>query len=128
MKDRIWVNPDGLRVIGRGEDGGHWEDGDFTPRVYEVRGPSLFQKIKPYALAAVRPLPCLSVWAGMIATYFWNAFRSLPETPISAFIELPEGTPERLITALSETAVFLVWTLCFRATIKSAIRSEFAEK
>ena len=79
----------------------------------------------PLVRRLATPLPCLAVWAGMIGTFFWNSVRSLPDQPFGDLIEFDEGFPIRLIAAAGETAVFLVWTLCFRSTIRSAIRAEF---
>lgn len=87
----------------------------------------IWGSIKPVLIRLAKPLPCLSVWAGMTATFFWNSLKNLPEQPFEGILDLPDGTPEQAIAAGLQTAVFLIWVMAFRSTIRSAIRKEFSE-
>lgn len=96
-------------------------------REYEAMNPSLLTRFRRTLGRLFAPVPCLSVWAGLIGTYFWNSMNSMPEQPFEAFIELPEDFPAQLAASIGATAIFVVWTWCFRHTIREAIRKEFAE-
>lgn len=85
----------------------------------------VFDGIWPLLKRLAKPLPCLSVWAGMTATFFWNSLKNLPEQPFEGIVDLPDGTPEQAIAAGLQTAVFLLWTTCFKLTIQQAVRREF---
>lgn len=177
-KHRIWINPDGLRVLGVGEmmpdDGGWvggWEDEAFEGESYKdwskargvahsslsyavpnqpepCRDPqpyrhvdvmgqavqqSLFsifiERTMPVVKKVLRPVPCISAWAGMIATFFWHSVHGVSEHPLESLgIELPEGYPETMIVGAIQTAIFVAWTICFKQTIREAIRKEFQAK
>lgn len=135
--ERIWIEPSGLRVKGRGEDGGHWEDDEEAKRQEWLlllqndlsaqkvpQRTGFFASVTPIALRLVRQAPCLTVWAGMAATFFWNAFQALPEQPFAELFDLPEEVPQHLLAAVGQTAIFLIWSLCFRRTIRDALRDE----
>ncbi len=185
MSERIWVNPDGLRVKGMGHPDGYWEDdwpdgypvnapkatvkdifgipggtpktslahlvdvpkrvlpdSEPTPSIEEMyrhileereraNRPSLWSRVKPRLVSAVKPVPCLSVWAGMVATFFWHSAQTMPEFPISSWLAIPEsldGAPEVKIAAAIQTIVFVVWSMCFRHTIRTAVRKEFEQR
>lgn len=154
-KCRIWVNPNGLRVLGRGLPGGRWEDEDDTnqetpvlrscrdipsssvglvePHFYGRNQQSLFsifiERTMPVVKKVLRPVPCISAWVGMIATFFWHSVHGVSEHPLESLgIELPDGYPETMIVGAIQTAIFVAWTICFKQTIREAIRKEFQAK
>ena len=149
--ERIWVNPNGLRVVaslGPVEPGGHWEDDpygdddddddeDAPSSTAAAREADYWRQkcaklsqpvVLPFLAKIAAPLPCLGVWAGMIATFFWNSYHNMSDIPFDWIVDMPEDVPQRFIAAAGQTAVFLVWTACFRSTIRKALRAELTQR
>lgn len=79
------------------------------------------QRVRPFFQRLIRGTPCAVVWAGMLATFFWNAAQSFDEQALAAVIDLPEEVPARFVAAAISTAVFAIWSCCFKATIQNAV-------
>lgn len=90
-----------------------------------LRGPSRVrlaaEKVRPLLQRLVRGAPCAVVWAGMLATFFWNAAQSFDEQALANVIDLPDEVPARLVAAAISTAVFGLWSICFKTTIQNAV-------
>ncbi len=91
----------------------------------ERQGPSrarlVAQRVTPLLQRLMRGTPCAVVWAGMLATFFWNAAQSFDEQALAAVIDLPEEIPARFVAAAISTTVFAVWSFCFKTTIQNAV-------
>ncbi len=84
--------------------------------------------IKPVVARIAKPVPRLTVYAGMAATFFLQAYHGIDEEAILSVVDLPEELPVRLAVAAAETIVFALWAWTFRLTIQNAIRAEFEDK
>ncbi len=91
----------------------------------ERQGPSrarlAAQRVAPLLQRLVRGAPCVVVWAGMVATFFWNAAQSFDEQALAAVIDLPEEVPARMVAAAISTAVFCLWSYCVKSMIQNAV-------